>query len=413
MWWIRAYIGKYLKEARSTVRPQSGTVAQPDLSLDSAIDEEGDATHLERIEDDGPGPEDTYLSAEGDREVRDALGKVRKRIGELGWDIVHNRLEQDQPRTLEEIGKRWGVSRERVRQVELKTKQFLHRYLEPVGATTWRAPPSRLSIRRTRRACQAAGPSSFLDRGSAAGPRRDGPCACGPAGDLQWRMRAGDACAARGMSSALPPRMAMLVSAGEQPWRAGSRRIPAVVYDAREVARETRAEGQRQAADLLAHARAQAEALRAAAVSAGREEGLAQATRSPRGRRSCRPAPRPGRARAGRARARRWRGESCPGSSSGTAGPWWSSRRGRSRRRDSAARSRSAAHPDDLGALRTAEPQLLGSLLRARRLAFVEDASVERGGVVVETEAGSYDAAWRRSSRRSAARCAGDEEAPW
>ena len=132
VWWIRAYIGKYLKEARSTVRPQSGTVAQPDLSLDSAIDEEGDATHLERIEDEGPGPEDTYLQGEGDSEVRDALGKVRKRIGELGWDIVHNRLEQDQPRTLEEIGKRWGVSRERVRQVELKTKQFLHRYLTPV-----------------------------------------------------------------------------------------------------------------------------------------------------------------------------------------------------------------------------------------------------------------------------------------
>src|SRR5512140_1672766 len=132
VWWIRAYIGKYLKEARSTVRPQSGTVAQPDLSLDSTIDEEGDATHLERIEDEGPGPEDTYLSSEGDREVRDALGKVRKRIGELGWDIVHNRLEQDQPRTLEEIGKRWGVSRERVRQVALKTKQFLHRYLQPV-----------------------------------------------------------------------------------------------------------------------------------------------------------------------------------------------------------------------------------------------------------------------------------------
>ena len=132
VWWIRAYIGKYLKEARSTVRPQSGTVAQPDLSLDSSIDEEGDVTHLERIEDEGPGPEDLYLSDEGDRSVRDALLKVRKRVGELGWDIVHSRLQQDTPRTLEEIGKRWGVSRERVRQVELKTKQFLNRYLEEV-----------------------------------------------------------------------------------------------------------------------------------------------------------------------------------------------------------------------------------------------------------------------------------------
>ncbi len=131
VWWIRAYVGKYLKEARSTVRPQSGTVAQPDMSLDSSVDEEGETTHLERLEDDGPGPEELYLQTEGDRDVREALGKVRKRIGELGWDIVHNRLEQDQPRTLEEIGKRWGVSRERVRQVELKTKQFLERYLTP------------------------------------------------------------------------------------------------------------------------------------------------------------------------------------------------------------------------------------------------------------------------------------------
>ena len=113
-------------------KQRRGTVAQPDLSLDSYIDEDGDVSHLERIEDEGPGPEGGYLSSEGDREVRDALGKVRKRIGELGWDIIHNRLQQDSPKTLEEIGKRWGVSRERVRQVELKTKQFLHRYLESV-----------------------------------------------------------------------------------------------------------------------------------------------------------------------------------------------------------------------------------------------------------------------------------------
>jgi RNA polymerase primary sigma factor len=131
VWWIRAYVGKYLKEARSSVRPQSGTVAQADLSLDSAVDEENETTHLERIEDDSPGPEDNFLASEADVEVRDALGRIRKRVGELGWDIIHNRLQQDQPRTLEEIGKRWGVSRERVRQVEMRTKQFLARYLEP------------------------------------------------------------------------------------------------------------------------------------------------------------------------------------------------------------------------------------------------------------------------------------------
>ena len=133
VWWIRAYVCKYLKEARSTVRPRSGTVVQPDVSLDAATGENGELTHLELLEDDGVGPEGWYLSAESDRTVRDALAKVRKRIGELGWEIIHDRLEQDSPRTLEEIGRRWGVSRERVRQVEVKTKRFLGHYLDPVA----------------------------------------------------------------------------------------------------------------------------------------------------------------------------------------------------------------------------------------------------------------------------------------
>ncbi len=132
VWWVRAYVGKYLKEARSSVRPQSGTVAQADLSLDGAVEEGGDATHLDLIEDDAPGPEEELLAGEGRRALRGALGKVRRRIGELGWDIVHSRLERDEPKTLEEIGARWGVSRERVRQVELRTKQVLSRYLRDV-----------------------------------------------------------------------------------------------------------------------------------------------------------------------------------------------------------------------------------------------------------------------------------------
>ncbi|HKC60236.1 MAG TPA: sigma factor-like helix-turn-helix DNA-binding protein, partial [Myxococcales bacterium] len=39
------------------------------------------------------------------------------------------RLTQDDPRTLEDLGKQWGLSRERVRQVEKSTRNFLSRYL--------------------------------------------------------------------------------------------------------------------------------------------------------------------------------------------------------------------------------------------------------------------------------------------
>src|SRR5919197_6216476 len=56
VWWIRAYVWKYLKLARSAVRPRSGEVARADFSLDSPLGEEADATYLERLEDDDPSP---------------------------------------------------------------------------------------------------------------------------------------------------------------------------------------------------------------------------------------------------------------------------------------------------------------------------------------------------------------------
>jgi RNA polymerase primary sigma factor len=132
LWWIRAYVWRYLKLARSAVRPKSGTAAAADLSLDAPLDEDGDVTRLERIPDDEPAPDARYADAEGDARVRGALDRVRRRLGDLGWDIVRSRLQQDPPDTLEQIGKRWGVSRERVRQVELQTKRFLRGYLRPV-----------------------------------------------------------------------------------------------------------------------------------------------------------------------------------------------------------------------------------------------------------------------------------------
>jgi len=130
VWWIRAYITRYLKDNRSQVRggeAERGSMA--DFSLDASIDEDGDATFLDRLQEPSAGPQDTFILREQDGEVQAALAKVRKRIGDLGWDIVQERLTQDKPRTLEELGQRWGVSRERVRQVELKTKHFLARYL--------------------------------------------------------------------------------------------------------------------------------------------------------------------------------------------------------------------------------------------------------------------------------------------
>jgi RNA polymerase primary sigma factor len=132
VWWIRAYITRYLKDQRSQVRGgESERESMSDFSLDAPLggDDGGESTYMDRLEDSDPSPQTQLLQNEQDKAVHAALARVKKRIGDLGWDILQERLTQYEPKTLEELGQRWGVSRERVRQVELRTKNFLARYL--------------------------------------------------------------------------------------------------------------------------------------------------------------------------------------------------------------------------------------------------------------------------------------------
>ncbi len=131
VWWIRAYVTRSLKDGPSAVRRTmpNGGLPPRDISLEETLDADGESTHLDRLPDEGPTPDMQLMREEERAQVRDALTKVRKRIGELGWDILSDRLTQDEPRTLEELGKEWGLSRERVRQVEKSTRTFLSRYL--------------------------------------------------------------------------------------------------------------------------------------------------------------------------------------------------------------------------------------------------------------------------------------------
>ena len=94
-------------------------VSQEPVSLEQPIGDD-DASLCDLIEDDG-GP--TPLEAVGEilrreeiRHVLAGLSQRERRVIELRFG-----LDDDTPRTLEEVGREFGVSRERIRQVEAKT----------------------------------------------------------------------------------------------------------------------------------------------------------------------------------------------------------------------------------------------------------------------------------------------------
>jgi RNA polymerase primary sigma factor len=95
-------------------------IAQEPVSLETPVGDE-DGTHLgDFIEDmDAVGPADAAARALRDRAVEEALRELTDRERQ----VVRMRygLDDGQARTLEEVGKEFGVTRERIRQIESKT----------------------------------------------------------------------------------------------------------------------------------------------------------------------------------------------------------------------------------------------------------------------------------------------------
>jgi RNA polymerase primary sigma factor len=99
-------------------------IAQEPVSLETPIGEEEDSQLGDFLEDkDLPSPED----AASRQLLREQLEEMLDDLTDREREVLHLRfgLEDGHAYTLEEVGKRFGVTRERIRQIEAKALRKL------------------------------------------------------------------------------------------------------------------------------------------------------------------------------------------------------------------------------------------------------------------------------------------------
>lgn len=94
-------------------------LAARDFSLDAKVTDESRDTYLDELTDQRqPSQEDVLVEHEQQQLLRGKVAEAMGKLNEKERYIVENRMLQDEPQTLQEIGTRFNVSRERVRQLE-------------------------------------------------------------------------------------------------------------------------------------------------------------------------------------------------------------------------------------------------------------------------------------------------------
>ncbi len=101
-----------------------------DMSLDMQVsDATGGASRMDFLPALEPGVEDSIASNEIAKLVQEHLQSIIPKLNEKENYILQNRLLSDEPVTLREIGERYNVTRERVRQLEARLLEKLRQHL--------------------------------------------------------------------------------------------------------------------------------------------------------------------------------------------------------------------------------------------------------------------------------------------
>lgn len=179
VWWIRAYIQNFIIKSWSLVKigttqaqrklffklgqakkklqalsqknPEFGEIAESlgvketeiqemdqrltyrDLSLDSHIGGEGETSHLDQLTYEGEDQETSLIKKEEMDIVKRNIAGALTNLNERESYIVRNRIMTDSPKTLQEIGNKYNITRERARQIEKQALKKLRLAIPYLG----------------------------------------------------------------------------------------------------------------------------------------------------------------------------------------------------------------------------------------------------------------------------------------
>jgi len=177
VWWIRAYMQNFIIRTWSLVKigttqnqrklffklnqakkklqtmasknPEFGEIAESlnvkkteieemdvrlngrDLSLDAFIDEDGELSHINCLADKSENQEAAFIRHEETALVKRNIAGALAKLSDREAYIIRNRVMSENPQTLQEIGDRFRITRERARQVE---KEALRKMRQAIGS---------------------------------------------------------------------------------------------------------------------------------------------------------------------------------------------------------------------------------------------------------------------------------------
>lgn len=123
-------IAKRLGVKEKEVEEMEARMFSQDLSLEAPISHDSDDTLGDFLRDTRPSPEDTYAREEILSNFKRLLKDFAQTLSGKDYVIFYERLLADEPKTLNELSQKLGISKERVRQIEEKLIKRLRKFIQ-------------------------------------------------------------------------------------------------------------------------------------------------------------------------------------------------------------------------------------------------------------------------------------------